>query len=235
MVIRGSAALVRRVLLPFVVTALLVVGLTGYLVSDADADADAESDRCARFAQDSAGLLQRDSGSGARTVVIGDSYSVGLGLDDPAASWPSQLSGRVHVAGFSGSGFSAGASGCGRVSFADRAAAAVEHGADFVIVEGGLNDVDQSDAAITAGFTRLMTELAGHRVVVVGPVTAPARAVRVPRVDALLASLAEQYDATYLSMAELGMTYLDDDLHLTRAGHQAFGQAVAREIAVASD
>ena len=86
----------------------------------------AESARhCARFAKASATRAVADTGTGAPVVVIGDSYSVGLGLDRPARSWPAELDGRVHVAGFSGSGFSEGASGCGEVSFADRAADAV--------------------------------------------------------------------------------------------------------------
>ena len=39
------------------------------------------------------------TGSGGRVLVVGDSYSAGLGLDDPISSWPSRLAGRVHVAG----------------------------------------------------------------------------------------------------------------------------------------
>ena len=52
------------------------------------------------------------SGTGPTVAVIGDSYSLGLGLPDPRASWPSRLRGRVVVDGFSGSGFSDAASAC---------------------------------------------------------------------------------------------------------------------------
>src|SRR3954471_20334958 len=52
------------------------------------------------------------SGTGRTVAVIGDSYSLGLGLADPRASWPSRLQGRVVVDGFSGSGFSDAASAC---------------------------------------------------------------------------------------------------------------------------
>ena len=103
------------------------------------------------------------TGSGERVVVIGDSWSAGLGLDRPVQSWPSRLSGRIHVAGFSGSGFSAKASPCGRVSFADRAPAALRNGADLVVVEGGLNDFDRSRAEIKAGFARVMRAAAAYR------------------------------------------------------------------------
>lgn len=188
----------------------------------------AESARhCARFAKASVERAAADTGSGARVVVIGDSYAVGLGLDRPVASWPSQLDGRVHVAGFSGSGFSEGASGCGSVSFADRAGEAVRGGAEWVVVAGGLNDFDQSSADISQGFARLMRVLDGRRVVVVGPVRAPARAADVPRVDRLLAGLARTAGATYVRTSRLDLDYSEDRLHLTEAGHRELGAYVA--------
>ena len=125
---------------------LLVGSLLVFHLSAAATDAR----HCARLAKASTERAAADTGLGDRTVVIGDSYSVGLGLDRPAHSWPAGLEGRVHVAGFSGSGFSERASGCGAVSFADRAADAIADGADLVVVEGGLNDFDQSSVDISA-------------------------------------------------------------------------------------
>ena len=119
-------------------------------------------------------------GEGVSTLVIGDSWSVGLGLDDLSRSWPSQLPGEVRVAGFSGSGFSARASGCGRVSFADRAPTAVSSRPDLVVVEGGLNDYDQPASATERGFRDLMRALAGQHVVVVGPASRPGPRPRRP-------------------------------------------------------
>jgi acyl-CoA thioesterase-1 len=185
---------------------------------------------CARNARVSAERAAADTGSGAKVVVIGDSYSVGLGLDRPAASWPGELPGRVHVAGFSGSGFSAGASGCSGVSFGDRAAEAIEDGADLVVVEGGLNDYDQSSADISAGFARLMHALDGQQVVIVGPVLAPSRSAEVMRVDRLLAGLADTAGATYVRTSGLELDYLDDRLHLTESGHRELGEYVARAL-----
>ena len=174
------------------------------------------------------------TGSGSRTVVIGDSWSVGLGLDDPADSWPRQLAGEVHVAGFSGSGFSATALRCGDVSFAARATRAVGAGADLVVVEGGLNDHDEPVAATTRGFERLLEALAGQRVVIVGPADAPSRSLQAHRVDALLDTLAREHHVPYVSTIDLTLDYLDDDLHLTEAGHQKFGEAVAARLAEAA-
>jgi acyl-CoA thioesterase I len=207
-----------------VVVVLLVATLSVYAAARAGG---AGPTRCERFTAASAARADAVTGSGRRVVVIGDSYSAGLGLTDLAGSWPTRLPGEVHVAGFSGSGFSAHASLCGRVSFADRASAAVRGGADPVVVEGGLNDFDQPPAAIRAGFRRLMVELEGHPVVVVGPVAAPSRASAVPRVDGLLASLARKYDVAYVRTSHLDLRYLSDQLHLTPAGHAALGDFVA--------
>lgn len=191
----------------------------------------ADASRCERFEAASVVRSQVVTGAGQRVVVIGDSYSAGLGLDAPGDSWPARLAGQVHVAGFSGSGFSRGASTCRGVSFATRAPDAVRRGADLVVVEGGLNDVDQPTAEIRAGFERLMAALDGHRVVVVGPPSAPSRAAAVPRVDRLLARLAREHGVAYVATADLALPYLADRLHLTPAGHRAFGDAVATAIA----
>jgi acyl-CoA thioesterase-1 len=191
----------------------------------------AELSRCDRFAADSVKRAGMVTGSGERVVVVGDSWAAGLGLDHPVQSWPSRLPGRVHVAGFAGSGFSEKASPCGRVSFADRAPAALANGADLLVVEGGLNDFDRSRAEIKAGFVRVLRAASAYDVVVVGPALAPSRETRVPRVDRLLRHLSDKYDVPYVSTVDLELPYLPDQLHLTPAGHRAFGDAVAGRIA----
>src|SRR5690606_5539696 len=92
------------------------------------------------------------------------------------------------------------------------------------------NDTDQSAAAVRAGFTRLLTRLGGQRVVVVGPALAPARAAGVPAVDALLARLSRSHGVPYVSTIDLELRYLSDGLHLTRAGHRTYGDAVREQI-----
>jgi acyl-CoA thioesterase-1 len=205
--------------------------LAAVLAFNVVAGADAGEPRCTVHRGDARERAALVTGAGRHTVVIGDSWSVGLGLDDHEKSWPSRLEDETHVAGFSGSGFSEGASPCGRVSFADRAAAAVRGGADLVVVEGGLNDHDQPSVAVERGFARLMHALAGQRVVVVGPATAPSRARAVPRVDDLLARLSAAYAVPYVATSDLDLPYLHDRLHLTEAGHAEFGDAVAERIA----
>lgn len=223
---------VRRPLLaPAVVVALVVLLAVAGLAGLTSVRAGAAGDRCDRYAAASRARATAVTGTGARVVVIGDSWSAGLGLGRPADSWPSRLPGAVHVAGFSGSGFSADASPCVGVSFAERAPAALRGGADLVVVEGGLNDYDQPVRAIDRGFRNLMADLAGQHVVIVGPATAPLRARAVPRVDDRLEVLADLYGVPYVRTSDLDLAYLDDGLHLTEDGHREFGDAVAERLA----
>ncbi|MFD1824764.1 MULTISPECIES: SGNH/GDSL hydrolase family protein [Mumia] len=191
----------------------------------------ADAARCERFtAESEARRAAVPSAVGQRVVVIGDSWSAGRGLDDAGDAWTARLSGQVHVDAFSGSGFSRYASSCEGSWFAGRAARAVAGGADLVLVQGGLNDVDQPLEAVRAGFARVMRAVEGLPVVVVGPAVAPAREAGVQRVDADLARLAEAHGASYVSAVGLDLAYLEDGLHLTRDGHREFGDFVRGSI-----
>lgn len=217
----------RRVVGASAVLLLLAAFMAVYVAERAGAGAT----RCQQHRLDARERAALVTGEGARTLVIGDSWSVGLGQDDLGLSWAGQLAGEVHVAGFSGSGFSARASRCGRVSFHDRAPSALGARPELVVVEGGLNDHDQPAAAVERGFRALMAVLAGQHVVIVGPAAAPARAHAVPRVEALLQDLSAEYGVPYVATSDLDLSYLADRLHLTDAGHREFGTAVAERIA----
>jgi acyl-CoA thioesterase-1 len=207
----------------------LLVGAMTLLVSGGATGSNHQ--HCARLWAQSQARERMVSGHGPRVVVIGDSYSVGLGLREPASSWPSRLPGRIHVFGFSGSGFSAHASGCPGVSYAVRAPRAMADGAALVVVEGGLNDYDQPTSAIRAGFRSLVARLQGHRVLVVGPPPAPVRATAARRVDAVLREESARAHVPYLPMISESLPYLGDRLHLTPAGHADFGNVVRRALA----
>ncbi|WP_408898286.1 SGNH/GDSL hydrolase family protein [Nocardioides sp. R1-1] len=216
----------RRLLLGLLALVLSVAVSTTLL-----ARAGARADPCAVKGEQARERRALVTGSGAQVLVIGDSYSVGAGVL-PSESWPVRLPGRVRVDGFSGSGFSRGASGCGDVAYATRArtAAAVAR-ADLVVVEGGLNDADQPAADLAAGFERLMDALAGRRVLVVGPPPAPLLPYAdVAAVDAGLSRLAAAHGAAYLSMLDVELSYLDDALHPDPAGHRVFGDRVADRV-----
>ncbi|WP_127479041.1 SGNH/GDSL hydrolase family protein [Nocardioides pantholopis] len=218
----------RRRRVPAVLLALLAVLATTYIV--AEHAIGGRPDRCERFAAASATRAGLVDGTGADVLVVGDSYAAGLLLEDPHASWPSRLDGRVRVAGFSGSGFSRGASGCGDVSFATRTAQALGTDDDLVVVQGGLNDTDQPPAAVRAGFERLVRVVGERQLVVVGPPSAPRRTGRVPAVQAQLSALCARHGVPYVAADDLELAYLDDGLHLTEAGHREFGDAVAQRI-----
>ena len=207
----------------------VLVGVVSLLVSGGARGVNTE--HCARLEAQSQLREHLVTGHGSRVVVIGDSYSVGLGLRRPETSWPSRIPGRVQVYGFSGSGFSAHASACPGVSYADRAPRAIRGGADLVVVEGGLNDYDQPQAAVRAGFRRLMAELRGQHVLVVGPPDAPARLAAARRVDLLLRAESARARVDYLPTTAHDFSYLSDHLHLTPAGHRAFGDLVATAVA----
>lgn len=165
-----------------------------------------------------------------RIAVVGDSYSQGSGLVDPADSWPSRLEGTVVVDGFGGSGFTVQASPCKDVAFPLRVDRALATEPDLVVVQGGLNDHDVSAAAVRAAAEETLRRLEGHRVVVVGPPPAPRRLAGAARVDAVLQQVAAAEDVPYIRTYDWELDYLPDRLHLTPGGHEAFGDAVRERI-----
>jgi len=186
---------------------------------------------CRKFARQSELRQGVVTGSGRRRVaVIGDSYSVGLGLRHPANAWTRWLPGQVRVFGFSGSGFSRTASPCTGASYAERAPEALASRPSLVVVEGGLNDVGQPPHRVLAGFEHLVAELEGQHVVVVGPADAPLRARGARLVDRLLRWACRREGVRYFSMIHDHFGYLGSGLHLTPASHRAFGRDVARDL-----
>ncbi|MDO7867652.1 SGNH/GDSL hydrolase family protein [Nocardioides jiangxiensis] len=215
--------------------AVVVVVLSGFLVVAGAAWSHGHRGFCQRAAEARSTRAAIVTGAGQRVLVIGDSWSAGRGLEHVGRSWPRYLPGRVHVDGFSGSGFSRGASPCAGRAYADRVdQALLRTGAkpDLVVLEGGLNEYDRPDDAIRSGVRRVLARLADRGipmrdVVVVGPVAAPARAGAVPRVDRVLSEEAARDHVRYLSVLDLELPYLPDRLHLTEQGHEEFGKAVA--------
>ncbi|WP_028656612.1 SGNH/GDSL hydrolase family protein [Nocardioides sp. J54] len=215
---------------PRLLGVLLALGLVVVATALVWGRAGADANPCARRADRAEQRSRLVTGSGPEVLVIGDSYSVGAGvaLRD---SWPVRLPGRVRVDGFSGSGFSVGASPCGDVSYGTRAPAALRPATDLVVVEGGLNDTDRPAAELEEGVERLLRRLDGRRVLVVGPPVTPDRPrSHAERVDATLARIAREHQASYLSMLGTELTFLDDDLHPDPAGHRTFGDVVAARV-----
>jgi acyl-CoA thioesterase-1 len=207
-----------------------VLIVTGVVSTTLWARAGARPSHCASVASRAEERAAVVTGRGADVLVVGDSYSVGFGLR-PDQSWPVRLPGRVRVDGFSGSGFSRHASACGNQSYATRVRHSLRPGTRLVVVEGGLNDYDQPVADLASGFERLVRELHGRRLLVVGPPPAPARpAGTVAAVDAALSRLAAATGTPYLSMIDVRLTYGADRLHPDAAGQRVFGDAVAARV-----
>jgi acyl-CoA thioesterase-1 len=209
------------------VTALVLGGVLWWTPEDAHAS---RSRSCRAIAEASQARHDAVTGTGTTIAVIGDSYSMGSGLDDPATSWASRLDGRVVVDGFGGSGFSAAASPCRGVAFPRRVSRALAADPRLVVVQGGLNDFDVPDEQVRAGALEVLRQLRDRRVVVVGPPSAPLRTAGAARVDAILADVAADAGVPYVRTSSWDLGYLDDRLHLTAAGHVAFGNAVATEL-----
>lgn len=215
---------------PRLLAALVALGLVVAATALVWARAGAGADRCAQRFERAEQRSELVSGAGPEVLVIGDSYSVGAGVR-PEESWPVRLPGRVRVDGFSGSGFSVGASGCGDLSYATRAPRSLGTTTELVVVEGGLNDTDQPAADLAAGVHRLLRLLEPRRVLVVGPPATPDRPrAQVARVDATLARLAGEHGASYLSMLDADLSYQADELHPDPAGHRVFGDLVAARV-----
>lgn len=218
------------------VSALLSVGVVTF---SSQAQAAQQAARCERLAAVGRARAAMVTGDGPPVLVVGDSWSAGIKLDDIGGSWPHRLEGRVHVDGFGGSGFSRHASPCGRLAYADRVDAALDRLDErpgLVVLQGGLNDADQSAYDIRAGVRRAVARLVARGIaradiVIVGPAYAPARARQVPRVDWVLSGEAKRARVGYVRTRNLRLPYLADRLHLTSAGHTEFGDAVASRIA----
>ena len=205
----------------------LVAGIVSVVMTVSSHAAPTVAESCRAIAIASAVRRAEVTGTGPTVAVIGDSYAQGRGLADPRQSWPSRLPGRVVVDGFSGSGFSDAASPCAGEGYQHRVAAALALHPSLVVLEGGLNEYDVPDSEIRSGLDKALAALAGHRVVVVGPPPAPSRAAQVPRVDRLLQRLTRRHGVPYVDASTWQLSYLPDRLHLTAAGHAAFGDRVA--------
>src|SRR5688500_7485230 len=82
-VLRGNV----RAVIGTAVSVLLLTVLAGFHLAGR---AGADETRCGAHRGQSTARAAAVTGTGARTLVIGDSWSVGLGLDELAGSWPSR-------------------------------------------------------------------------------------------------------------------------------------------------
>ena len=236
--------LVRRVARATIVSALAGAVLVGTLAGcasrelevlpgqDVSKDPVVTQDMCARFAAESVSRAAVVTGAGQRTVVIGDSWAAGYGLDDPGKSWPVYLDGQVRVSGFAGTGYARSSmKRCGPISFGERARDAIRPGADLVVLEGGINDAHREMGEAEKGFRETLDALKGQNVVVLSAPRISTRAAAIKGVNQMLKRVSAEYGVTYINVFDLKLPYQDDKTHLTKSGHVQFGETVARRIA----
>lgn len=178
------------------------------------------------YLQDPGLLVQSPTGAPG-VAALGDSYTAGDGLDDRGDGWAYQVAGTV--AGVGSTGFVSGGY-CGKHSYAERVAAVLETRPETLIIQGGLNDTSADPGELQVAADALLKDATSvPRVVVVGPVDAPARDGE-QAVDEALAEAAQEAGAEYVSALDWELEFLPDDLHLTPQGHQEFADRVQKHM-----
>lgn len=166
-------------------------------------------------------------GDGEPVTVIGDSYSQGVGLSDPRSSWVAQLDGhRVTVIAAANSGYTHGG-----LCSTPTIPALAKGVSGPVLIQAGINDL-YADPADVAEKARALIDALDGPVTLIGPAAAPVVDVaQLARLDDVLASVAKDEGAVYVSTAGWDdLSFGEDGLHLTPEGHEAFGREVAAEL-----
>lgn len=166
-------------------------------------------------------------------VVLGDSYSEGVGLANPRQSWPTiyghATHATVYVNAFGGSGIVR--SRCPGHEYGTRVDAVRAFRPSMVIVQTGLNDLGASRESVVAAVATLTRRLAPARVALVGPTAAPQRdQAQVKAMDADLRLAAHDARIPYVPLVGLLLTYQRDRLHPIASGQAEIGRYVAARL-----
>lgn len=218
-------------------TGVVVLGLLLAVVSACSSASPKQSALCELMTAQAGSAPTAVPGPGAPVVVLGDSWTSGAELRDPAASFAHLLV-RARgwnglVEGWPGTGYlNAGA--CGNQRFLDRVGA-VPHDAGMVVIEGGLNDGAHPEQLPSAAH-RLLVALAERapraRLVVMGIPTVPAMgpAVR-SSLDTALRQVAAQDHAQFVPLDGLSLPIGPDGIHPTDVGHAQLAGYLASTLA----
>lgn len=178
----------------------------------------------------------RWSGDGARiAAILGDSWTVGEGLEEPSDSFAYLLAARsgwrARIAGDPGTGFTT-AGDCG-TTYLQRVSS-IPRSASIVVLQGGVNDVARDPdlsgfRAAVALTVRAINERVREATVVVLAVprlTYPSRA-RLEKVNRRLHQAARETGATWVAGGSWRLALQDDGTHPTGAGHRQFARRIA--------
>ncbi|WP_322544404.1 GDSL-type esterase/lipase family protein [Rhodococcoides fascians] len=217
-----------------IILSLLVVGCigaAGYIYIERRTDVAAtDAEACASVREVSAEMAAAPVSTGSRHIaVIGDSWSVGTGLNNPKAeAFPARLGqldgATVTVHGQGRTGFVNGGY-CGDEPFSTQVEAVLASAPDVVVIEGGLNDTTLE--GVSAAAESLLASLKGMPIVVVGPANAPSKdSDDLAAVDNALSEAAAATGATYVPLLSEPIEFRSDDLHPTATGQEQVAELV---------
>ena len=164
-----------------------------------------------------------------RVVVLGDSYSASDWLPNRADGWTYRLGAAagwsVDVAAVGGTGY-VNEGYCGDQAFSERLDKVLALSPETLIIQGGLNDSEESPEDIREAAADLLARVGSvPRVILVGPTDAPSLD-NLPAVDRALSEAAKGAGREYVSALDWDLEFLPDRLHLTPAGHSLFADNV---------
>jgi lysophospholipase L1-like esterase len=176
-------------------------------------------------------------------LVFGDSYVEGAGATSPETSFPhtlaTDLGWRLETAGLSGTGY-LNPSAAGNLTYLQRVEALqVAEIPDVVLIEGGINDRDQTGdetAAAVDVVRAVQARFPGTQVVLLSAVDPQPVEPRVTEIDRDLARAARLarvplIDAGgWVTAANAGELISADHLHPSQAGHDRIGALAAAEL-----
>jgi hypothetical protein len=172
--------------------------------------------------------------SGDRAVtVMGDSYTTGDHLTDPGQAWTRTVgesknwtltTAAVSYTGYINGGY------CGNQEFRTRTAEVLKTNPDLLIIEGGLNDYESSEAEIQNAASELIESFEViPNVVLIGPVDVPSREGEA-KVDSALRAAASKHGAEYISALDWDVEFGADKTHMTERGHRTYAELVETEL-----
>ena len=172
--------------------------------------------------------------TGPVAFFLGDSYTTGFGLADPAYGFAYDLAAlqgwHATMAGFPGTGY-ATEGPCGGNAFIHRLSA-LPADAEVVVIEGGLNDAifDVVSASLAAAASDLLAAVRSAapdaRIVMLGAADViPDARPRVLAANAALRAVASEAGATYVDLAGLVFPTTDGK-HPTAEGHALIAETV---------